>query len=550
MAKQKKEYLVGVYVRLSNEDTRAGESVSIENQKLMLTKHVREMGWELKEIYQDDGFTGTNQNRPAFQRMIADVKQGFINTILIKDLSRLGRNYLEVGNLAEVFLPEHGCELISLNEKLDDLMVFRNWFNEQHCKTTSQKVRASRRICAENGKFMGAFAPFGFKKNPDNHHQLIIDDNTAPIVRRVFEMRAGGMGFRAIASKLNEDGVVSPREYFYQSKNKRNPTRTNNLWNESSLKEIIRNEVYIGNSVQCKKGTVSYKNSKLIHKPEDEWVRVENTHESIISLELWNTVQTFTHKQYKPRRSKDGTTTLFTGLLECADCGFKLRSSIQHGKYTDGSEYSRVYYICGNYARSGKTACTVHSISERALTQLVTEYIRKHALMVERNEERIIEAILTMQDNESKSYRAAYQSEISAHKKQITKLDLLIENLYNDRVTGVVPEDMFRRYIAKYESERVDRLQSVETLEKRIAAIKQNTDNAKTWTKMIKRYTELEAPDSETLILLIDKIIIGEVEVIGKERVRSVKIVYNYVGNLDGLLDERKAVLTDEREAV
>ena len=150
-----KVYKVGIYVRLSNEDSRAGESVSVENQKLMLMKHVNEMGWDLQEIYQDDGFSGTNQNRPAFQRMITDVKQGFINTILIKDLSRLGRNYLEVGNLAEVFLPEHGCELISLNEKLDDMMVFRNWFNEQHSKTTSKKVKAAKRICAENGKYLG-----------------------------------------------------------------------------------------------------------------------------------------------------------------------------------------------------------------------------------------------------------------------------------------------------------------------------------------------------------------------------------------------------------
>jgi len=199
MAKQKKVYRVGIYVRLSKEDSRAGESVSIENQKLMLSKHVKEMGWELTEVYEDDGFSGTNQNRPAFQRMLADVKEGYINTILIKDLSRLGRNYLDVGNLAEVFLPEHGCELISLNEKLDDMMVFRNWFNEQHSKTTSVKVKAGKRISAQNGKFVGAYAPYGYKKNPENRHGLVIDENTAGIVRRIFDMRASGIGFRAIA---------------------------------------------------------------------------------------------------------------------------------------------------------------------------------------------------------------------------------------------------------------------------------------------------------------------------------------------------------------
>ena len=274
MSTQRKTYKVGVYVRLSKEDSRAEESVSIENQKLMLTKHVKEMGWELQEIYQDDGFSGTNQNRPAFQRMIADVRQGLINTILIKDLSRLGRNYLEVGNLAEVFLPGHGCELISLNEKLDDMMVFRNWFNEQHSKTTSSKVRAARRICAENGKYLGTYAPYGYLKDPNNRHRLVIDENTAPIVRMIFNARASGMAYRAITMKLNEDGVTSPRGYYYQSKGRKNPCKTSGLWSETSIKDIMRNEVYIGNLVQCKAGTVSYKNSKRIGKPTDEWIRV------------------------------------------------------------------------------------------------------------------------------------------------------------------------------------------------------------------------------------------------------------------------------------
>ena len=419
-----KVYKVGIYVRLSNEDSRAGESVSVENQKLMLMKHVKEMGWELQEIYQDDGFSGTNQNRPAFQRMIADVKQGFINTILIKDLSRLGRNYLEVGNLAEVFLPEHGCELISLNEKLDDMMVFRNWFNEQHSKTTSKKVKAARRICAEHGKFLGTYAPYGFKKDPENRHKLIIDEKTAPIVRRIFELRASGTSGRGIMLKLNEDGVTPPQEYYYKNKNRKNPRRTNSLWAESVVKSILRNEVYIGNMVQGKVGTVSYKNSKCVRKGQEEWIRAENTHEPIISRELWNRVQSLLAKNVKSRQLKDGGTAhLFSSLLYCADCGYKMRGQVERKDRPDGSEYRRNYYTCGYYARSGKAACTLHSISESVLASLVTEHIRKHALMAEQNEERIIETILISQNNESTSYRAAYQSEVESHKKQLDKLD-------------------------------------------------------------------------------------------------------------------------------
>ena len=534
MAKQKEHY-VGIYVRLSNEDARAGESVSIENQKLMLTKHVKEMGWELKEVYVDDGFSGTNQNRPAFQRMMADVKQGFINIILIKDLSRLGRNYLEVGNLAEVFLPQHGCELISLNEKLDDMMVFRNWFNEQHSKSTSKKVKAAKRICAEHGKFLGTYAPYGFMKDPSNRHGLVIDENTAPIVRSIFEMRASGMGFRAIACKLNEDGVTAPREYYYQNRKRKNPIVTNRLWNESTVKTIIRNEAYIGNLVQGKVGTVSYKNNKLVGKPQEEWIRTEGTHTPIIERELWDRVQNFTHKNYRPRRRKDGGTNLFTGILHCADCDFKMRSNVDRGKRKNGEEYKYVSYICNNYARSGKSACTCHGIYENALISLVVEHIRRHALMVECNEERIIENILSAQTNEAVSYKAAYQSELEAHKKQIAKLDLIVENLYEDRVTGVVPESMFKRQIQKYEQERVDRLQAVETLESRIRTMKQNTDNASTWATLMKRYTKLETLDSETLLLLIDKIVVHEAQIIGNKRICDIRIVYNYVGDVERL---------------
>jgi len=215
---------------------------------------------------------------------------------------------------------------------------------------------------------------------------------------------------------------------------------------------------------------------------------------------------------------------------------------IQRGKYKNGNEYKRFYYNCGNYARSGKTACTVHSISESALMVLVTEHIRKHARLVEQNEERIIEAILTAQSQESTSYRAAYQSEIAAHEKQIAKLDAIIENLYADRVSGVVPPDMFKRYITKYEGERVDRLQSVEALTKRIRAIKENGDNAETWARLIKQFCNLETIDYQTLVLLIDKIVIGEVEQIGKERVRDVQVVYNYVGDLSNLHFEQSDI--------
>ncbi|MCL2072048.1 MAG: recombinase family protein [Oscillospiraceae bacterium] len=212
---------VGIYVRLSKEDARMGESVSIENQKAMLIKHVKDNkhnGWILVDVYCDDGFSGTNQNRPALQKMFEDIRCGNINLVLIKDLSRLGRNYLEVGNFAEVFLPQHGCELVSLSEKMDEMMVFRNWFNEQHSRETSKKVKTVKRMCAQNGKFVGAYSPYGYAKSEDNKHLLVPDEIAAATVRRIFELRAEGLGHKAIAVRLNESGTLPPRDYYYSKK--------------------------------------------------------------------------------------------------------------------------------------------------------------------------------------------------------------------------------------------------------------------------------------------------------------------------------------------
>ena len=340
----------------------------------------------------------------------------------------------------------------------------------------------------------------------------------------------------------------------FLNKNKKNPVRSAGIWGDGTVKQILRSDVYIGNLTNFRTGTVSYKNHKQVRRPEEEWVTVENTHEPLIDREVWDRVQSFSEKGYKPRQRKDGGTYLFTGLLYCADCGYKMRAQVERKDRKDGSEYRRNYYTCGQFARSGKDACSIHSIGENALIDVVTSYIRKHAIMTVQHEDSIIEAILTMQRNETTSYRAAYQGEIETHKKHIAKLDMTIESLYSDRVTGVVTEDMFKRYVAKYEQERIDRLNTVGTLETRIKSIKQNADNAATWARLIKQHTELETLDSETLLALVDKIIVGESRIIDGQRIRDINIEYRYVGDIDKLEIcedvDGEAVTLYERQAV
>jgi DNA invertase Pin-like site-specific DNA recombinase len=511
---------VGVYVRLSKEDDRAGESVSIENQKLMLTKYVQENGYILYEIYCDDGLSGTNQNRPGLQKMLEDIRQKHINTVLIKDLSRLGRNYLEVGNLAEVFFPEHGVELISLSEKVDEMMVFRNWFNEQHSRETSRKVRAVKKINAQNGKYTGAFAPYGYRKADDNKHLLVPDEPAAEIVRKIFGLRSRGVGHKAIAIELNEAGTLPPRDYYYNKKSEKNPFKTCKAWTCTAVRGILGNEVYIGNMVQGKFGSASYKSHKLITKPAEEWIRVNSTHEPLISMDLWETARDIAEKRYHPHKRKDGSVSIFCGVLYCADCGFKMRSSTLKSTRKSGREYAYNRFLCGTYSRSGRSTCTPHTIGEDELHELVASQIREHAKVVDLDEKRIIEQIMTMQNQQAISGRAVCVNELQSRNDRLAALDKFIEKLYEDRLAGIVPETTFKDFVQKYEHERLGCKKAISNLEIKLKNFGENENEASKWAKLIKHHSKLEKLNTQTLFSLIERIEIGDN--------KSIKIVYKY----------------------
>ena len=370
---------------------------------------------------------------------------------------------------------------------------------------------------------METYAPYGLKKDPQNRHKFVIDENTAPIVRRIFELRARGTGFRAIAAKLNEDGIISPREYYYQSKNAKNPTRTSRLWNENTIKCMVANEAYIGNLVSGKSGTYSYKNQKKVRKNAEDWIRVEGTHPALIPLELWERVQALSRKGYRPSRMGKEK-SLFAGLLHCNKCGFRLRSQVEKRTRKDGSESKRVSYMCSTYGRSGKNACTIHGISEKALIELVADPIRAHFRTVNCDEERIMQGILS--EKGKISYLGSYQNELNAHGLQIDKLDILIENLCEDKVAGLIPDSLYKRQTSKYEQERTERVKAMEVLKKRINDPPPASTSA--WSDLIKRHIKLEIIDNDILYLLIDKIILHEAQYIGGKRVCEIEVVHNY----------------------
>lgn len=551
-----KTYYVGIYVRLSNEDERSGESVSIENQKSLLTKYVKKQGWVLVETYCDDGYSGTNFDRPAFQRMLADIKDGRINLVIVKDLSRLGRNHVLVGQFTEQILPAFGCRFVAVNNNIDtldrdsnnnDLMGFLNLFNEFHSRDTSRKVKSVRKACAEQGQFLGTYAPFGYRRSEDDKHVLVIDEETAPTVRRMFKLRCEGKSFRSIATQFNAEHIPPPREVYYQRKKTKNPKNENSLWNATTIQKILRSEVYIGNMVQGKVGTLSYKSRKLVQKDQEDWIRVEGTHEPLISIAVWNQVCDMDEKKYRTRRQKsDGQTSIFTGLVHCADCGFKMRAQVERGKHKDGSDYKYVSFLCGNYSRSGKTACTTHSISEKVLTAIVAEEIREKARMVQYDEEELIRRILREKDRENSDQISLYEREIQMNETRLSDLGTLIQNLYEDRLKNAIPEGIFQGLMEKYDKEQQERRDSISDMQKRLREAKRNVCDVQTWAGTIKKYVFLEELSQDILLELIDRIEVGETQVINGQKLRDIKIVYRMVGDISGVRLDERTVETDD----
>ena len=545
-------YNVGIYCRLSNDDERDGESVSIANQKLLLQQYVRDRGWNEIDTYIDDGYSGTNFNRPGVQRLIADAKAKRINVILVKDLSRFGRNYIEFGQYTDYLFPSIGCRFIALNNGIDtgnkdsstDAMCFLNLFNEFYSRDTSKKVKAVKKACAESGKFMGTYPAFGYKRDPQDKHHLLIDEDTAPIVRRIFDMRAGGATFRQIALKLNEEGVSSPGTIYYQRKGTSDPRRVNHKWADQTVKNIIRNEVYIGNMVQGKCGTLSYKSRQLKAKPKDEWIRVEGTHNSIVSREIWDTVVSIEQKRVRKSDTADGIKSIFTGLVYCADCGFKMRNQVERFTYKDGRPGRYSSFLCGNYGRSGKTACTAHVIYENALTQLVLTDIREKAQYAAHDREALLEKIIRMKDTQQHHRLVSCEKELKSTVARVAELERLMQHLYEDKCTGVVPQTVFQTLMQKYEAERAQKAALLPELEQKAKEQAENRQGVDRWAEIIRRYTEITDLDEGILFELVDRIEVGEARKHLGVRTQDVKVFYRYVGCVDDALAE------NSREAV
>lgn len=531
-------YRVGEYLRLSRDDERDGESLSIENQRAILTNYVREQGWELVDTYIDDGFTGTNFERPSFQRMIADVKSRRINLVIVKDLSRFGRNYVQAGEYTDYLFPSLGCRFIALNDGVDtlnaenDIMPFKNLFNEFYSRDISKKVKSAKTARVKSGFYLGSYAPFGYRKLKNSGIPFEIDETAAAVVRRIFNLRCGGMSYRSIASTLNGEQVVTPRDYYYLQLGKENPRKTTHKWTDVIVKALLSNEAYIGNLVQFKTGAISYKNHKQVKKPEESWIRCEGTHQPIVTIEQWNTVRELALKSSRYRATKTGETSLFSGLLRCADCGSGMKLSRDSNVRKDGHRNNHHAYICCTYSNGGAHACTPHRTLLKILSDLVKEDIRCQAQRILYDEETVVRELLRRKRAVADSEQSLAENQLHEARARLAELDRLIAKLYEETVLGQMPREVLLDLMEKYQGEKQEKAFLAKTLTEKLEQTREAERDVREWVALIKRHMDVEEIDRDLLIRLIDKIVVGQKTTVDGVDRQEITIHYNLVGAL------------------
>lgn len=524
---------VAEYIRLSREDGDKAESDSIGNQRKLITDYLKDKDdFVLYDTYIDDGFTGTNFNRPSFKRMIADIEAGKVNCVIVKDLSRFGRDYIDTGKYLERYFPDNEVRFISITDHIDSmkqaydmLLPIKNIFNEQYARDISKKVHASMKTKQRAGEFIGAFASYGYKKSPADKNKLVIDEYAAGVIRKIFKLYIEGYGKIRIAAILNEDGIVCPSEYKkINGDNYRNSNRldSTSYWTYSTINRILQNEMYIGNMVQNKKSQRMRGKSKAQDK--EDWIVVKGTHEAIIDDETWNKVQDLLKRRTR-NLDLNSNMSIFAGFLKCGDCGRSLAKKVG----TPGHGGGIVNYYCGTYVRSGRQYCTPHPIPHLVLEKILLEDLKAIMLnidnMCEVIEQNQAAAVTVKRVNENEKTR------LTAELEKVRKLK---QAVYEDYRSELISKDEFVTY-------RQDYLKKEELLEKRLESIDNRQDEAtpdifdNPWIKRLLELRTIEKLDRDIVVEMIHEITVYENH--------KIKITYNFSSELEALF---KTVYTNK----
>lgn len=516
---------VALYIRLSKEDGDKAESDSVGNQKKMLTDYIKgKDDFVVYDIYVDDGFTGTNFRRPAFQRMLADIEAGEVNCVIVKDLSRFGRDYIDTGKYLERYFPDKNVRFISLTDNIDSnrqaydmLLPIKNVFNEQYARDISRKVHAAIQTKQKAGEFIGAFASYGYKKSSADKNKLVIDEYAADVVRRIFSLYVHGCGKNHIARTLNEEGIACPSEYkrlngaLYKNSNRLEITK---FWTYSTIHQILRNEIYAGNMVQGRK--TQRMRGRQRHIPQEDWIKVEGTHEAIIDRETWEKTQSLLKRR---TRDLDLNTnmSIFAGFLKCGDCGRSLVKKVGTPGHGDGI----IHYYCGTYVRSGRLYCTPHAIPFKTLETIILEDLRTIIQSIDNLKE-----IIMGQTPEETVEKSVNQGERNRLQGELEKVQMLKKGVYEDYREELISREEFVSYRQDYISKEELLLKQLDNLGKKA---EQNIYNILElpWIRRLLEYRTIESLNRDIVVEMIHKI-----EVFEDHRI---KITYNFSDELSEL---------------
>ena len=535
--------ITALYCRLSLDDGGENESMSISNQKAMLIDYAERNGMFRYEYFVDDGYTGRNFNRPSFQRMIAEIEAGKIGCVITKDLSRLGRNYIEAGSYIEIFFPKHNVRYIAVTDGVDsltrqemDITPFKNILNDMYSRDISKKVLAGRMARSRQGKFGGGQTPLGLMRDPDDRGHLIIDPETAPVIRKIYELALDGWGCMRIAKQLMEDKIPITRV-------KGNTEYDVNYysWGSARISHILRNPFYKGAHLVCRTHQKGIRSNTYDFIPRDEWEIIEGCHEAIITPEEWDKVQELIDR--RPTIMQGNACpfyNIFHGIIYCATCGKSMQVRYEKVGRTGKNRFTgemrepidKAYYICQTYNRLGKDACTSHKIEARDLYNLVLTDIQKLAALALKDADSFYQRLSSRMESRYKADVSEMKKECEYLEKKNQEIDDMFLGLYTDKAKGILTEQRFMKLTASIEQEQESNRQRLQELALMMRQSDEQESDVKAFIREIRQYATIEKLDEAVLNRLVSRIVVGEVKKRDGQKYQEVKIIYNFIGEI------------------
>jgi len=535
-----KKYVAGLYCRLSKDDGNSVESMSIWSQKVMLKQFAESNSIAIYDYYVDDGYSGTNFERPSFKKMITDIENGKINCVITKDLSRLGRNYLQSGAYIEMYFPQKNIRYIAITDGIDtlnsnqnDIMPFKNILNEMYAKDTSKKVKSAIQSRMREGTYIGSKAPFGYLKDPDNKRRLIIDEKTKPIIELIYKLCLEGKGTQLISQELMKRKIPRPSAFVENAEKLYGLTEENKYqWSHRMVLNVLRDPVYCGNMARNKRPTLSFKNSKRMYIPKSDYIYAKDTHEGIVSEEIWEQVQTMIDKRKCNNKKGLYYDNIFQGLVRCPKCGYALTPKTDY-RLKKKELIDFVHFSCSTYKKYGVNACSSHRIEARDLYNIVLEDIQYHGNMALSAKEDFVEKIIEKIEVEKIDEGKELSNKLELKKNQLAELDRSYEQLYEDRLEGNITESNFNLMNVSISKKQDKLIEEIKVLEGDIEVSFETEDNYKKFMNNISKYAKIKSLNRYILNQIIDKIYVYDKEEIDGQISQKVEIHYKFIGKLN-----------------